>query len=78
MSTANTIVYSSIRKAKTREKHNFSVSLFNMWVHKSQAPSTHTTEIFTTEPNIYGSSVWKGYSAAHSHNEFTENKFVIR
>ena len=49
-----------------------------MWVHKSQVPSTHTIEICTAEPNTYGSSVWKGYSAAHSDNEFIANKFVIR
>jgi len=41
-------------------------------------PSTHTTEICTAEPNIYGSSVQKGCSAAHSDNEFIENKLVIR
>jgi len=36
------------------------------------------TEFFTTEPSIYGSSVWKGCSAAQSDNEFIENEFVIR
>jgi len=66
------------KNSKTREKYNFSVSLFNLWVHKSQVPSTHTTEFFTTEPTIYGSCVWKGCSAAHSDNEFIENKFVIK